>query len=209
MTQASQHNPHPSKYKQRRRNAILILTVALIGIWGSSHIDTQPIRAFGGAVWLDNGLQYMSDGQISDRIEKIIAPAELKIVDTIISTTPSCENVESGFCQREPSTYAYKELVTPAVAYKPGTPDTKRVTGYCTLCNDGTFSPSCAVGRGACSYHGGVAAYGVERYVIIPGTREVAAQPAEYSYNPKSYLDSPNYIKPSEPSLNTVASFVN
>ncbi|MDB5176605.1 MAG: hypothetical protein JWN75_273 [Candidatus Saccharibacteria bacterium] len=31
------------------------------------------------------------------------------------------------------------------------------VTGYCTLCDDGTYSPSCATGRGACSHHGGVA----------------------------------------------------
>ncbi len=30
------------------------------------------------------------------------------------------------------------------------------IVGYCTLCNDGTRSPSCSTGRGTCSHHGGV-----------------------------------------------------
>ncbi len=30
------------------------------------------------------------------------------------------------------------------------------ITGYCTLCNDGTRSPSCSTGSGTCSRQGGV-----------------------------------------------------
>jgi tetratricopeptide (TPR) repeat protein len=40
--------------------------------------------------------------------------------------------------------------------YDKANPIKKRITGYCSKCCDGTFSPSCATGRGACSHHGGV-----------------------------------------------------
>lgn len=29
----------------------------------------------------------------------------------------------------------------------------QEIVSYCTLCRDGTYSPSCATGRGACSHH--------------------------------------------------------
>ena len=49
----------------------------------------------------------------------------------------------------------------PAVAEKTHTETEttyrEEITGYCTLCSDSTYSPSCATGRGACSHHGGVA----------------------------------------------------
>ena len=38
--------------------------------------------------------------------------------------------------------------------YNQVNPIRKRITGYITLCNDGTTSG--ATGRGACSWHGGV-----------------------------------------------------
>lgn len=44
----------------------------------------------------------------------------------------------------------------------------RQITGYCTLCNDGTYSPSCATGRGACSHHGGVAEYNAPVYSEVP-----------------------------------------
>ena len=44
----------------------------------------------------------------------------------------------------------------------------REITGYCTLCNDGTYSPTCAVGRGACSHHGGVAKYNSPIYSEVP-----------------------------------------
>lgn len=48
----------------------------------------------------------------------------------------------------------------------------KKITGYCTLCNDGTFSPTCATGRGACSHHGGVARYNAPIYSEVPKTEQ-------------------------------------
>jgi hypothetical protein len=38
------------------------------------------------------------------------------------------------------------------------------IVGYCTLCKDGTYSPSCATNGGACSRHGGVAQWNAPIY---------------------------------------------
>ena len=40
----------------------------------------------------------------------------------------------------------------------------KKIVGYCTLCNDGTRSPSCSTGSGTCSHHGGVAEWNAPIY---------------------------------------------
>ena len=63
----------------------------------------------------------------------------------------------------------------------------KNVTGYCTLCSDGTYSPSCATGRGACSYHGGVAQWNAPRYSNVPvySTKTVVDAPAIAEYYEK------------------------
>jgi len=184
-----------------------IAVVALIVIVGLFAINLPPFRAFGGAIWLKGGIHYISNAEISNRIEQLNTPKEAVIADKISNSTQTCGNLEEGFCQESPGVYDYKALITPAVAYQPGTPDKKVVTGYCTLCNDGSYSPSCAVGRGACSWHGGVAAYNVAEYRTIPGTSAVQAQPAVYSYVAKTYKDNPMYISPEVPSLKTVVGF--
>ncbi|TAL14685.1 hypothetical protein EPN95_02155 [Patescibacteria group bacterium] len=186
---------------------ILIILLVFVAIWGS--INIAPFRAFGGAIWFNHGSHYISDLEISNRIQSIKTPKETQIADSISKTTQSCNNVESGFCEKDIGTYVDKSVVSPAVMYQPGTPDIKTIIGYCTLCNDGTFSPSCAVGRGACSYHSGVAGYNVAQYMTTPGTPEIAAQPAVYSYEPKTYKDSPIYVPPAEPSLVDIISFAN
>jgi len=185
----------------------LVIASILIIVLCIFNTNISPFRAFGGAIWFNHGSHYISDAEISDRIEKINAPAEAKTIDSISQSTQACDAVESGFCQQSTNTYTDKNIIKTAVAYQPGTPDTEKVVGYCTLCNDGTFSPSCAVGRGACSYHSGVNAYNVAEYLTVPGTPEVPAQPAIYSYIPKTYQDSPSYIKPAVPTLDTVANF--
>lgn len=60
----------------------------------------------------------------------------------------------------------------------------EEVTGYCTLCNDGTYSPSCATGRGACSHHDGVAQWNAPITTQVPvyTTNKVIDQPAVASY---------------------------
>lgn len=56
---------------------------------------------------------------------------------------------------------------------------TKEIVGYCTLCNDGTRSPSCATGRGACSHHGGVAEWNAPIYSDVPHYEYVTVIDAE------------------------------
>jgi hypothetical protein len=186
---------------------VLAIATVLIIIVGLFTLNVSPFRAFGGAVWLKNGVHYISDAQISNHIEQLNAPKEAKIADKISSSTPSCDSLDEGFCQKTSGEYVYKTLITSAVAYKSGTPDRKEIIGYCTLCNDGTLSPSCAVGRGACSWHGGVASYNVPEYRTIPGTPAVQAQPAVYSYTSKTYKDSQLYYKPETPSLKAITGF--
>jgi hypothetical protein len=85
------------------------------------------------------------------------------------------------------STYVYH----PAVAEKSHTETVttyqKKVTGYCTLCNDGTYSPSCATGRGACSYHNGVQEWNAPEYTNSPvySTNTIVDAPAQAAYYDK------------------------
>jgi len=184
--------------------SIVMIILVIVGIF---NMNIQPFNALGGAIWLKDGVHYISDTQISKRIEQINAPKEAALADGIAKSTPFCDKVDEGFCQNSQMDYAFKSLAIPAVPYKPGTPDRKEIIGYCTLCNDGTYSPSCAVGRGACSWHGGVSAYNVPEYTTIPGTPEVKAVAAVYSYEPKAYKDSPAYISPDKPSLKEIVKY--
>ena len=58
---------------------------------------------------------------------------------------------------------------------------TKEVVGRCTLCKDGTRSPSCATGKGACSHHGGVAEWNAPIYKDVAHKEEkkVIDEPAK------------------------------
>ena len=82
------------------------------------------------------------------------------------------------------SSYNYQ----PAVAEKSHTETVttyrEEVADYCTLCSDGTYSPSCATGRGACSHHGGVAQWNAPRYKTVPEytTKIVIDAPAHEAY---------------------------
>ena len=181
-----------------------IAAVIVLGSLAANSITLRPFNAFGGIVWVDKGFHYIDQQEIDSRIAKINIPYEQKIKDEIAQNTSSCDSIDSGYCQQSTGVFAVKTLITPSVAYVPAVPDTKQVIGYCTLCRDGTFSPSCAVGRGACSWHGGVASYGVARYRIIPGKAAIEAKPAVYSHSQRSYKDSPLYTSPPTPSLETI-----
>lgn len=63
----------------------------------------------------------------------------------------------------------------------------KEISDYCTLCRDGSYSPSCATGRGACSHHGGVAQWNAPRYRDVPvhNTKTVIDTPAREAYYEK------------------------
>ncbi len=69
--------------------------------------------------------------------------------------------------------YKFHNAVEEVSHIETKTTTTQEIIGYCTLCKDGTFSPSCAVGRGACSHHGGVKAYDSPRYKEVTNTEEV------------------------------------
>lgn len=63
------------------------------------------------------------------------------------------------------------------------------ITGYCTLCVDGTYSPSCATGRGACSYHGGVAQWNAPVYADETYTLTVIDEPEHTAYTEMELAD--------------------
>lgn len=54
------------------------------------------------------------------------------------------------------SLYIYHPEVIEEYHFETTTTYTKEIVSYCTLCNDNTYSPSCATGSGACSHHKGV-----------------------------------------------------
>lgn len=104
---------------------------------------------------------------------------------------PTCNGTSvTAACSVDGISYA-KYLYHPAVAEKSHnetvTTYEEQITSYCTLCNDGTYSPSCATGRGACSHHGGVAQWNAPRYSNVPvySTKTVIDTPAKEAYYEK------------------------
>lgn len=84
-------------------------------------------------------------------------------------------------------TYIYHPAVAEKTHTETVTTYKEEITSYCTLCNDGTYSPSCATGRGACSHHGGVAQWNAPRYSRVPqySTKTVVDKPAQEAYYEK------------------------
>ncbi len=66
------------------------------------------------------------------------------------------------------SIYKYYPAEEEKYHYETVTTYERKITGYCTLCNDGTYSPTCATGRGACSHHGGVKEWNAPVYSEVP-----------------------------------------
>ena len=66
------------------------------------------------------------------------------------------------------SIYKYYPAEEEKYHYETITTYERKITGYCTLCNDGTYSPTCATGRGACSHHGGVKEWNAPVYSEVP-----------------------------------------
>lgn len=84
-------------------------------------------------------------------------------------------------------TYIYHPAVAEKSRNETVTTYEQKITSYCTLCNDGTYSPSCATGRGACSHHGGVAQWNAPRYSSVPvyNTKRIIDVPAKEAYYEK------------------------
>ncbi len=86
------------------------------------------------------------------------------------------------------ATYVYQPAVPEKSHDETVTTYKQEVSGYCTLCSDGTYSPTCAAGRGACSHHGGVAQWNAPRYSNVPQytTKKVVDAPAQEAYYQKA-----------------------
>lgn len=113
------------------------------------------------------------------------------VTETIEEQAPICDgtSITSGCIVEDVkyATYIYHPAVAEVTRTETSTRYEQQITGYCTLCNDGTFSPSCATGRGACSHHGGVAQWNAPRYSSVPRTesRIVVDSPAREAYYEK------------------------
>lgn len=89
---------------------------------------------------------------------------------------PTCDGINvTSECQVDGvmyATYIYHPAVPEQSHIEEVTTTEQVISYYCTLCVDGTWSPSCAVGRGACSHHGGVAQYNAPVYSNETNTTE-------------------------------------
>lgn len=115
----------------------------------------------------------------------------LKVKQDTIASMPICDgkNVKAS-CKHEGTiykTFIYYPAVAEKTHIEKATTYKVVVTSYCTLCNDGTYSPSCATGRGACSWHGGVAQWNAPRTSNVPEytDRIIVDTPAAAEYYEK------------------------
>lgn len=98
---------------------------------------------------------------------------KIRICDgTVVTSDCTVDGIEY-------TTYKYYSAVPEQSHVETITTYTEEIIGYCTLCNDGTRSPTCATGRGACSHHGGVAEWNAPIYSKVP------------HYEEKTIIDSP------------------
>jgi hypothetical protein len=116
------------------------------------------------------------------------APATENIPKKVI---PTCDGTTvTTSCTLESisyKTYIYHPAVPEKTHTETVTTYQEEITGYCTLCSDGTYSPSCATGSGACSHHGGVAQWNapISRNVPVNSTKTVVDAPAQEAYYEK------------------------
>ena len=85
---------------------------------------------------------------------------------------PTCDGTSiTSDCEVDGIIYSIYKYYPPEEEkyhYETVTTYERKITGYCTLCNDGTYSPTCATGRGACSHHGGVKEWNSPVYSEVP-----------------------------------------
>lgn len=81
------------------------------------------------------------------------------------------ENCELNGVQYE--TYIYYPAREEKYHYETKITYVNKIVGYCTLCNDGTRSPSCSTGQGTCSHHGGVSEWNAPIYQEVAKKTEI------------------------------------
>ncbi|HEU4914210.1 MAG TPA: hypothetical protein VFT16_02265 [Candidatus Saccharimonadales bacterium] len=108
-----------------------------------------------------------------------------------IKAMPICDGVSvTSNCRADGAVYRiylYHPAVPAKTHQETETTYKEKITGYCTLCADGTYSPSCATGRGACSWHGGVAQWNapIKSSVPVYSSKLVVDAPAKEAYYDK------------------------
>lgn len=157
--------------KRRVIIGIISAGVLLLGVVGISNNQPQPSTL--------------------NTTQPINTSSSTKSVDTVEKADPICDGVSittncivDGLSYK---TYVYHPAVAEKSHIETVTVYKQEVTGYCTLCNDGTYSPSCATGRGACSHHDGVAQWNAPVYSNVPehSTKTVIDVPAQDAYYEK------------------------
>ncbi|GEM_PF-1739572 len=147
----------------------LVLVSAAAVVYGNINSSTvQPVKNLDPA-------QHKSSSFNS------IASQKLKINDvcdgTNVKSNCTIDGVEYSTYISHPATAEKNHIETTSVMKQ-------EISDYCTLCSDGSYSPSCATGRGACSHHGGVAQLGAPRYRDVPVQTEnvIIDEPSTASY---------------------------
>ncbi len=141
-----------------------------------------------GAVFMGNGINNTPDpiSLDSGQTQKQSITAKKSV------TLPNCDGLSiTSNCTSDGvqyASYVYHEAVPEKSHDETVTTYKDEVSGYCTLCNDGTYSPSCATGRGACSHHDGVAQWNapIHRNVQQYLTKKIIDAPAQEAYYEKS-----------------------
>lgn len=154
--------------KKRTLIGSIIAGVILLGAIGSTSNQFQSSSS--------NTIPSLNTKSSSKSVEKITPACDGTIV------TKNCEIEGVSY-----STYIYHPAEVEKSHEETVTTYEQKLSDYCTLCNDGTYSPSCATGRGACSHHGGVAQWNAPRYSNVPvySTKKVIDSPAKEAYYEK------------------------
>jgi len=127
----------------------------------------------------------------AEKAKKAAVEKAAKAKAAKIKSLPICNGTSvSSNCKADDGiykTYIYHPAVAAKTHQETEVTYREEVTGYCTLCVDGTYSPSCATGRGACSHHGGVAQWNAPRTNQVPvrSNRLVVDVPAKEAYYDK------------------------
>lgn len=122
----------------------------------------------------------ISDTKMVENGKNLKEEQPVKVVNKQLQTNQkiqTCDGVNIvSECELEGivyKTYIYHSAKEEISHYETKTTYEKQVVGYCTLCNDGTRSPSCSTGRGTCSHHGGVAQWNAPVYGNVAKNEQI------------------------------------
>jgi hypothetical protein len=117
----------------------MLFLVISIGLASADSATNKPDVRYDNA--LDKGtLNYSATGSQEDKDSKTV---NAECDGTLVTTHCTHEGQTYATYIYHPAVDEVSRVVT-KVVYE------NKVIGYCTRCMDGTFSPSCATGRGAC-----------------------------------------------------------